>query len=225
MRSRARFLLCRLFPVWKRRRTRRSPAFRLPRNSNNSSNERSKKKSLIPTGDMPGNQTLFFLRMKKLPFGNHVEQIKEFGEGDCGGICAVDAALAGRPQRRNGKSHGDAMVSPGVNLSAMKLLASSHVESIFELFNLSTHCAQIGGNEGNAIRLLDAQLSGVANANALPCIGRNGGENRELVDQLRCQRAGDGGGSEAFARGIELNRADEFAVLLFEIQNADARAE
>ncbi len=158
---------------------------------------------------MPQDQTLFFLREHViLSFGDQVEQVEEFREGDGGCVRTVDAALACGPQGRDGKGHGDAMISAGIDLGSVKFLSAANIKSVFELFHLGAHGAQIRSNKGDAVRLLDAQLFSVANANALPGVGSDGGQHRQLVDQLRSESAGDGSGSQAFARSGELHRAD-----------------
>ena len=77
------------------------------------------------------------------------------------------------------ESHGDAVIATGVDDGAVKLLATGNIEAIFELFNFGAHGAEIARDERDAIGLLDAQLFGIANANAAAGIGRDGGENRE----------------------------------------------
>ena len=59
--------------------------------------------------------------------------------------------------------------------------------------DFSAHGAEIFGDEGDAVGLLDAEFLRVADANAAAGEGRDGGEDGQLVDELSGERAADFG--------------------------------
>src|SRR5205085_11352863 len=85
------------------------------------------------------------------------------------------------------------------------------------------HTTQIRCHRGDAIRFFYTQLSGVANLNAAISVGRNGGEHGKLVDEQSRLRARDL--KRAQRAVLHFHCADEFAVLLFQIDDAYANAE
>jgi len=160
-----------------------------------------------------------------LSLRDQIQKIEEFGEADFRGLCALDERVAFGAQRGHGERHGDAVVSAGIDGGAVQLLASRDIKAIFELFHFRTHGAQVACDQGDAVRLLDAQFFRIANADAAAGIRGDGGEYRQLIDELRRQRAADLGGAQAGLGRRNLHHADELGVLLFEIEDADVRAE
>ena len=73
----------------------------------------------------------------------------------------------------------------------MELLTAGDVEAIFKLFNFSTHGAEIFGDESDAVGFLDAEFLSVADADSAACVGSDGGEDGELVNELSSQWAAD----------------------------------
>ena len=81
--------------------------------------------------------------------------------------------LAGGAEGGDGEGHGDAVVAAGVDAGAVELLVAGDVEAVFVLGDFGTHGAEVFGDEGDAVGLLDAELLGVADADAVArCRGR-----------------------------------------------------
>ncbi len=92
---------------------------------------------------------------------------------------------------------------------------------------VGAHGAEVSGDQRDAVGLLDAKLLGVADDEAVCGEGSDGGEDGKLVDDLRGEGSGDGEGRGG-ARGgfaVDLEGADEFAVVLFDGEDLDAAAE
>ena len=157
--------------------------------------------------------------------GDAVEQVKEFGERDGGGFGSANEGVAGDAQGGDGKGHGDAVVSTGVDFGGVESLASGDVETVFNLVDFGTHGAEVLGDERDAVGFLDAELAGVADADSVFGVRGDGGERGQLVDKVRGERARDGGSSEAVAGRVDLHGADELSIFLFEVEHADLRAQ
>ncbi len=137
----------------------------------------------------------------------------------------MDEGFALGAEGGDGEGHGDAVVSAGVDGCAVGSLTAGNVQAVFELFDLDAHGAEVAGDEGDAIGLLDAELLGVADADAVAGVGGDGGEDGQFVDELGGECSGDGGAAEAVVGRVHLDGADEFAIFLFEIEDGDGRAE
>ena len=70
-------------------------------------------------------------------------------------------------------------------------LVAGDLEAVGILGECGTHGAEVFGDESDAVGLLDAKLLRVAQDDAAGCEGRNGGEHRKLVDELRGEVAAD----------------------------------
>jgi len=157
--------------------------------------------------------------------GDLIEQAEELREADGDALRTLDERFALGPQSCYAEGHGDAVVVSGIDGCAMQRLASGDIESIFELFDLGAHGAQILDDQSDAVGLLDAQLLRVADANAAARIGRDGRQDGQLVDELRGQCAADGCLSQTLGGRGDLHRTYQFGVLFFQIENADMRAQ
>ena len=134
----------------------------------------------------------------------------------------MDLGVAGGAEGGDGEGHGDAVVVAGVDLRAVELLVAGDVEAVLVLGEFGAHGAEIAGDEGDAVGLFDAELFGVADAHAVAGVGRDGGEDGELVDELGGEGAGDVEGLRERAGagvGVDLDGADEFAVVLFDVED------
>ncbi len=120
-----------------------------------------------------------------LSFGDQIEQFEELREADGGGFRALNQRLPFGAKSGDAEGHGNAMVASRVNGCPVQSLATGNVQAVFKLGNLGAHGAQILHDQLNAVGLFHAKLFGVADANASTGIGRDGGKNRKLVDELR----------------------------------------
>src|SRR6185437_12059703 len=158
-------------------------------------------------------------------FGDEIEEIEEFGEADGCGVRTLDQGLALGAEGGDAESHGDSVISAGVDDGAVQLLATRNVETIFEFFDFGSHGTQVARDESDAIGFFDPELFGVADADAAAGVGADGGEDGKFVDELSGKSTADFGGSEAIGIGGDLNSADEFRVRFLELKDGDARAE
>ena len=120
------------------------------------------------------------------------------------------------------------MVVAGVDGGPVELLIAGDVEAVLVLGELGAHGAKIAGDKIDAVGLLNAQLFGVADRHAGAGVGGDGGEDGDLVDELRGEGAGDveGLGEGSGIRiGVYLDRADELAVKLLDREDANLQAE
>ena len=117
------------------------------------------------------------------------------------------------------------MVGAGVDAGAVECLVAGDVQAVFVLCDLGAHGAEVLGDQRDAVGLLDAELLGVADADAVAGVGRDGGEDGELVDELGGERAGDVGALEAAGRDVDLDGADQLAVVFFDGEDAELGAE
>ena len=81
------------------------------------------------------------------------------------------------------------MVVSRVDRRPVQMLSAGHVETVFKLSDLGPHGPQILRNECDAVGLLHAQFFCVADADAAAGVGADRGQHRQLVDELRGQRA------------------------------------
>ena len=162
---------------------------------------------------------------RALALGNAIEQIEKFREADGGGVCALDEGVAGGAEGGDAEGHGDAVIAAGIDGSAVEGLAAGDVEAVVELGYFRPHRAKIFRDEGDAVGFLDTQLARAADANAAAGERRDGGEHGQLVNELSREGAADCSRSEALGRRGNLHDADQFGVLLFEIEDGDVRAE
>ena len=82
---------------------------------------------------------------------------------------------------------------------AVEALVAGNLEAVGILGELGSHGAEVLGDEGDAVGLLDAEFLGVADDEAVRGVGRDGGEHGQLVDDLGGERAADG---EGRTRGV-----------------------
>ncbi len=133
--------------------------------------------------------------------------MKNSGKEMAGGFGAVDLGVSGGAEGGDGEGHGDAVVVAGVDLCAVELLVAGDVEAVFVLGEFGAHGAEVAGDEGDAVGLLDAEFLGVADAHAGAGVGGDGGEDGDLVDELGGEGAGDLeglGGLAAVRVGVDL---------------------
>jgi len=90
----------------------------------------------------------------------------------------------------DGEGHGDAVVAAGVDFGSVKGLTAGNVEAVVEFLDFGAHGAQIGGDQRDAIGLLDTKFLGVANADAVLRVGADGREDGQFINELRRERAG-----------------------------------
>src|ERR1700760_5180083 len=84
-----------------------------------------------------------------------------------------------------------------------------------------SHGAEVFGDQSDAIGLFDAEFACVAYGDAVAGVRGDGGENRQLVDDLRGESSFDVHTAEAVWGNVDLNGAYEFAVVFFDVQNLD----
>src|ERR1035438_5424830 len=137
----------------------------------------------------------------------------------------MDEGVAFRAEGGDAEGHGDAVVAAGVDGGAMEGLASGNVETVFKLFHLGAHGAQVLDDEGDAVRLLDAELPGVADADSAASVRPNSCKDRQLVNQLSGECATHLNGSQALGWGSDLDRADQFCILFFKVEYGNMGAE
>src|SRR6266849_11073608 len=85
------------------------------------------------------------------PLHHTLQHRKELRKRDSGRLSTVDRTFTFGAQRGHGKRHRDAMVSAGINLSAMQLLISRNAQAIFPLLALGTHGPQVSCDESDAV--------------------------------------------------------------------------
>ena len=93
------------------------------------------------------------------------------------------------------------------------------VEAVFVFGELGSHGVEIFGDERDAVGLFDAEFFGVADGDAVVGVGRDGGEDGEFVDDLGGECAADVHAARAVGRAVDLDGADEFAVVLFDVED------
>ena len=91
--------------------------------------------------------------------------------------------------------------------------------------NVGAHGAEIFGDEGDAVGLFDAEFLGVADGDAVAGVGGDGGEDGKLVDELSGEGSADVHAARAVGGAVDLDGADEFAVVLFDVEDFDLAAE
>ena len=126
-----------------------------------------------------------------LAVGERVERGEELGEGDGGGFGAQDFGVAFGAEGGDGEGHGDAVVGAGVDLRAVEALVAGDLQAVGALGEVGSHGAEVLSDEGDAVGLLDAEFLGVADDEAAAGVGRDGGEDGKLVDDLGGERAAD----------------------------------
>ena len=84
---------------------------------------------------------------------------------------------------------------------------------------VAPHGFQVLGDEGDAVGLFDAEFAGVADGDSVDGVGCDGGEDREFVDDLSGERSADVHAAGAAGGAVDLNGADEFAVVLFDVED------
>src|ERR1700736_3241605 len=120
-----------------------------------------------------------------------VEVGEELGEADSGGFGSLDFGITSRSQGCDGEGHGDSVVGAGVDLCAVEALVAGDFEAVFVFGEGSSHGLEVFGYEGDAVRLFDAEFSGVADGDAVGGVGGDGGEDWELIDDLGGEGSAD----------------------------------
>ena len=120
-----------------------------------------------------------------LALAEFVEVGEELGETDGGGFGSLDFGITSRSEGCDGKGHGDAVVGAGVDLRAVEALVAGDFKAVFVFGEGGSHGLQVFGYEGDAVGLFDAELAGVADGDAVDGVRGDGGEDGELVDDLR----------------------------------------
>ena len=100
--------------------------------------------------------------------------------------------------------------------------AAAHGQAVGVLLDLDAERAQHRRRRGDAIRLLDAQLGGVADARLALGVRGDGGEQRQLVDGAHRQLAGDADGARGAAGARQIG--DRLAADEALVGDLDARA-
>src|SRR5438552_15944124 len=83
--------------------------------------------------------------------GDFLQHFEELRIRDARAVGAVNDACSLRPQGRDAESHGDAVISGGINLCAVKLLPAGDAQAIRMFFNLGSHGAQIFRDRGDSV--------------------------------------------------------------------------
>src|SRR5262245_45571251 len=76
------------------------------------------------------------------------------------------------------------MVPVSLDQSAAQLLFARDREPVFKFFHLSAHGAQILDDAPNAVTLLDAELSSVADLHAILALRGQNGQDWHFIDHL-----------------------------------------
>ena len=150
---------------------------------------------------------------------------EELRKADGGGFSSVDFGVSGGAKGRDGEGHGDAMITAGVDLCTVKSLIAGNDQPVLVFGEFGSHGAEVFGDQGDAVGLLDAEFFCIADGDAVAGVGSDGGEDREFVDNLGGQRSADVHAAEAIGRDVDLNGANEFTVVLFDVENFDLAAE
>lgn len=150
---------------------------------------------------------------------------EKFGEGDADTFGIADGGLAFRAESGNGKGHGDAMIAVGIDSCAAEFAggAAFDAHAIGKFFNAGAHGAQSGGERGDAVAFLHAQLPCVVNFDSLLRERTKRGEHGKLVDHFGDLRAEDFSAGEGSV--IHGYVADEFAGARNQVGNMDFRSE
>src|ERR1700722_3127425 len=83
------------------------------------------------------------------------------------GLRAVNGRFPIRAQRRNRERHGDAVIAKRIQFGGVEALAPRNRQAVRQFLRLNPHAAQVLGNRGDAVGLLDAQLAGVPNGKTI----------------------------------------------------------
>ena len=166
-----------------------------------------------------------WLRTSVSALAEGVEVGEEFGKAYGGGVCPADLSVTGGAEGGDGEGHGDAVVGAGVDGCAVQALVAGDLEAVFVLGKLSAHGSEVLDDEGDAVGLFDAELFGVANGDAVDGVRGDGGDDGEFIDDLGGEGATDVHAAWATGRAVDLDGADEFAVVLFDVEDFDLSAE
>src|SRR5882757_8255649 len=105
------------------------------------------------------------------------------------------------------------------------MLVAGDLEAVFVFGEGGSHGLQIFCYEGDAVGLFDAEFFGVADSDAVAGVRGDGGEDGELVDDLGGERSADVHAAWAAGRAVDLDGANEFAVVLFDVEDLNFSAE
>ena len=137
----------------------------------------------------------------------------------------MDLRVAAGAESSDGEGHGNAMVGARVDLCAVELLIAGDVESVFVFGEFRSHGPEVFDDEGDAIRFFDAEFFCVADGDSFFGVGSDGGEDGKLVDDLRGEGSANVHAAGAVGGAVDLNTADEFAIVIFDVQDLDAASE
>jgi len=144
---------------------------------------------------------------------------EELREADGGGFGTVDDGIAVGLKGGDGEGHGDAVVGAGVDLGAVDVLIAGDGEAVLVFGEFGSHGLEIFGDESDAVGLFDAEFLCVADGDAVVGVRGDGGEDGEFIDDLGGERAADVHAAWAVGGAVNLNGADEFAVMLFNVED------
>src|ERR1017187_1534803 len=157
-----------------------------------------------------------------LAAGNRSQIVEERWVRNAGGVGAVDGGLAFSAKRGNGKRHGDAMITEGIEFGAVQTLAAENAQAVGTLVDLGAHLAQVGGNGSDAIGFLDSQLFGIAHFESIVGVGRDGGEDWNFVDKGSGVGSGDGPTLPVCA--LSFDRSHKFAMMLLDLRDRNLQS-
>ncbi len=160
-----------------------------------------------------------------LALAESVEVGEELGEADGGGFGSVDFCVAGGTESCYGEGHGDTVIGAGVDLCAVELLVAGDLKAVFVFGEVGSHGFEVFRDERDAVRFFDAEFLCIADGDALIGVGGDGGEDGEFVDDLGGECSADVHAAWASDGTVDLDGADEFAVVLFDVEDFDFAAE
>src|SRR5215203_2458503 len=142
--------------------------------------------------------------------GQRRQRVEETRVRDGNGIGACDDRRPFGAERRNGEGHRETVIPGGMRGAAGQPAMAADMEAVREFVDVAPEPPQAGGERGDAIALLDAQLGGAGHVE-VAAVGGHGGKGRQLVDE-----GGHRVGTEhegLHAAGAHANGASRFAVL------------
>src|SRR5947199_10164221 len=98
----------------------------------------------------------------------------------------------------------------------MEALVAGDIEAVFVFGEGGSHGFEVFRYEGDAVGLFDAKLAGVSDGDAVDGVGGYRGNDREFIDDLGGEGSSDVLAAWAGGGAVELDGADECAVMLFD---------
>lgn len=134
--------------------------------------------------------------------------VGEAGVGGVDAIGAVDDGFSGGEEAGDGKGHGDAVISVGVDGCTFEWGAAVDGHAVGEFLDLDAHFAESLDGGGDAIGFLYAEFFGVADVCGALCEGGGDGDDGDFIDEVGDFLREEGGAGEGCA--VEFNVADGF---------------